>query len=156
MDQLTFDTDHRIRTMSVVLVGIILSALALSLYLLIARIVPNLFRIPADLPLLTLSNLMLATIPAVLGNTLGFYLAYRSPHPHALRKFLIPAALFFVLFMLPHIWTLFTGGTLSAFALATLINTVPVGLAVSVFLSLRPKRTQTQNKRLVFNKSPQA
>ena len=156
MNQLTFDTNHRIRTMSVVLIGIVLSALALSLNLLIARLAPNLFGIPADLPLLTLNTLMLATIPAVLGNTLGFYLAYRSPHPHALRKFLIPAALFFVLFMLPHIWTLFTGGTLSAFALATLINTVPVGLAVSVFLNLRPKRAQTQNKRLVFDKSPQA
>ena len=35
--------------------------------------------------------------------------------------------------------TLFMGGTLSAFALATLISTIPVGLAISVLLNLRPK-----------------
>ncbi|BDP43932.1 hypothetical protein DAETH_39010 (plasmid) [Deinococcus aetherius] len=86
----------------------------------------------------TPGKLMLATLPAVLGNTLGFYLSYRAPHLRALSKFLLPAAAFFVLFMLPALWALLMGSGLGAFAAAALINIVPVAIAVPILLGLRP------------------
>jgi len=77
----------------------------------------------------------------VLGNTLGFYMSYRSYDPQALVKFLAPAAGFFVLFMIPPAWTLILGGgTLGTFATSAVLNIVPVSLGVAALLALRPKR----------------
>ena len=143
MNHLTFSPIGEIRTSSVILLCVLLSGLALSLNLLIAGVAPGVFGVANDHPVLSLNKLMLASIPAVLGNTLGFYLSYRSPGPRALVKFLVPAALFFVLFMSAPTWLLFTGGTPAAFALTALLNAAPVILAVSIFLSLRPHYTQT-------------
>ena len=138
MNRLTFDQTGNIRAPSVVLLGFVLSGLALSLNVLLAGVAPTAFGVPSDLSVLGLNRLMWATIPAVLGNALGFYLAYRAPHPRALRKFLVPAAAFYGLFMIPHLWALLAGGTLGAFGVGALISTVPVALAVPVFLGLRP------------------
>jgi hypothetical protein len=81
---------------------------------------------------------LLASVPAVLGNTLGFYLSYRVYHPRALAKFLAPAAGFFVAFTIPPVWGLLAGGTFAAFAAASVLNIVPVAIAVTALLILRP------------------
>lgn len=140
MNSVMFGETGRLRTSSVLLAGLALSALALTVNTQVAAAAPAVLGAPNDLPPLSPARLMLATLPAVLGNTLGFFLAYRSPHPRALLKFLVPAALFFVLFMLPALWALLTGGSLAAFAVATVINVVPVAVAVPVLLSLRPSQ----------------
>ena len=80
----------------------------------------------------------MASVPAVLGNTYGLYMSYRSYDPRALVKFLSPAAGFSVAFMIPPVWGLIAGGNLAAFAVAALLNIVPVAVAVSVLLGLRP------------------
>ena len=147
MNRLTFNPTGSIRVPSVILLGFVLSAMALTLNVLLAGVAPAAFGVPNDLPVLELNRLMWATIPAVLGNTLGFYLAYRSIRLHALRKFLEPAALFYALFMIPPIYALLGGGTLAAFTVAALINTVPVALAVPVFLSLRPGHARQPQAR---------
>ena len=82
--------------------------------------------------------MLLASVPAVLGNTLGFYMSYRSYGPRADLKFLAPAAGFFVAFMAVPVWGLLAGGTTTAFAVASILNVVPVAIAVPALLALRP------------------
>ncbi len=53
-------------------------------------------------------------------------------------KFLAPAAGFSVAFMIPTVWGLIAGGNLATFAVAALLNIVPVVVAVSVLLGLLP------------------
>lgn len=96
------------------------------------------FGAPGEVPAFGLGKILLASVPAVLGNTLGFYMSYRSYHPRALVKFLAPAAGIFTAFMIPPVWELLAGGNLATFAVASLLNVVPVALAVPVLLGLRP------------------
>jgi hypothetical protein len=65
-------------------------------------------------------------------------MSYRHYDPRALVKFLAPAAGFFLLFMVPPVWGLLPGGTFATFAVASLLNIVPVAIAVPALLSLRP------------------
>ena len=80
----------------------------------------------------------LATVPAVLGDALGFYMSYRRYDPRALVKFLAPAAGFYVAFMSIPVWGLLSGGTFTAFAVGAILNTVAVAIAVPSLLALRP------------------
>jgi uncharacterized membrane protein len=83
-------------------------------------------------------KVVLATVPAVLGNILGFYMSYRKYDPRALVKFLAPAAGFYAAFMSIPVWGLLSGGTLTAFAVGAALNTVAVAIAVPALLALRP------------------
>src|ERR687893_1808803 len=83
-------------------------------------------------------KVVLATVPAVLGNILGFYLSSRRYDPRALVKFLAPAAGFYVAFMSIPVWGLLSGGTFTAFAVGAILNTVAVAVAVPALLALRP------------------
>ena len=65
-------------------------------------------------------------------------MSYRRDDPRALVKFLAPAAGFFVAFMIPPVWGLLAGGTFATFAVAATLNVVPVAIALSVLLGLRP------------------
>jgi hypothetical protein len=138
MHRITFSKGGDIRPAAVALVGLALSAIAVALDMLVATTAPSFFGTPGEVPAFGLGKVLLASIPAVLGNTLGFYMSYRSYHPRALLKFLVPAAGFFLLFMIPPMWGLLAGGTFAAFAVASLLNVVPVAIAVPALLSLRP------------------
>jgi hypothetical protein len=138
MNRITFSKGGEIRPVAVVLVGLVLSAIALALDMLIVNAGPSFFGTPGEVPAFGFGKVLLASVPAVLGNTLGFYLSYRAYHPRALVKFIAPAAGFFVAFMIPPVWGLLVGGTVAAFAVASLLNVVPVAIAVPVLLSLRP------------------
>lgn len=138
MNRITFSRDGEIRPAAVVMVGLVLSAIAFALDMLIANAAPLAFGAPGEVPEFGIGKVLLASVPAVLGNTLGFYTSYRSYSPRALVKFLVPAAGFFVAFMIPPVWGLLAGGTFAAFAVAATLNVVPVAIAVSVLLGLRP------------------
>jgi hypothetical protein len=138
MNRITFSPEGEIRPAAVVLVGLVLSAIALALDMLIANAAPSVFGAPGEVPEFGLGKVLLASIPAVLGNILGFYMSYRAYHPRALVKFIAPAAGFFAAFMIPPAWGLLAGGTFAAFAVASVLNVVPVAMAVSVLLGLRP------------------
>jgi len=138
MNSITFDPEGRIRPAAVVLVGLVLSAVAFAIDSLIANAVPSVFGAPGGVPGLGLATVLMMSAPAVLGNTLGFYISYRRYDPRALVKFLAPATGFFVAFMTPHVWALLTGGTFAAFALAATLSIVPVAIAVPALLALRP------------------
>lgn len=138
MNHVTFNSEGEIRPAAVVGVGLALSAVALGLDLGIAGAAPAALGSPGDAPALGFVKVLLSSVPAVLGNTLGFYLSYRSPHPRALRKFLAPAAGFYLAFMVPPVWALVAGGEPATFAVAAVLNTVPVALAVPALLVLRP------------------
>ncbi len=138
MDRITFSKGGDIRPAAVVLVGLALSAIALMLDMLVATAAPSVFGALGEIPAFGLGKVLMASVPAVLGNTLGFYMSYRSYHPRALVKFLAPAAAFFLAFMIPPVWGLLAGGTVASFAVASLLNIVPVAIAVPALLSLRP------------------
>ena len=138
MNRITFSREGDIRPATVVLVGLTLSAIAFALDALIASAAPAAFGAPGEVPAFGLGKVLLASVPAVLGNTLGFYMSFRRYDPRALVKFLAPAAGFFVAFMIPPIWGLLAGGTFTAFAVASILNTVPVAIAVPTLLGLRP------------------
>ncbi len=137
MDRITFNESGDIRGAAVVLVGLTLSAIALALDVLISTVGPSIVGAPGEVPAFGLGKVLLASVPAVLGNTYGFYMSYRAHNPKALLKFLAPAAGFSVAFMIPPVWGLIAGGNLATFAVA-LLNVVPVVLAVAVLLGLRP------------------
>lgn len=139
MNRITFSKGGDVRPAAVVLVGLVLSAIALALDMLIATVTPAALGTPGEVSAFGLTQVLLASVPAVLGNTLGFYMSYRSYDPRALLKFLAPAAAFFLAFMIPPVWGLLTGGTIATFAVASLLNIVPVAIAVPVLLSLRPQ-----------------
>ncbi len=138
MSSITFGPEGRIRPAAVVRVGLVLSAVAFAIDALIASAAPSAFGAPGEVPGLGLATVLMMSAPAVLGNTLGFYMSYRRYVPRALVTFLAPAAGFFVAFMTPHVWALLTGGTLAAFALAATLSIVPVAIAVPTLLALRP------------------
>ncbi len=140
MNRIVFGKEGEIRPAAVVLAGLILSTIAFALDWMIVRNAPAIFGSLGEVHEFGVGKALLASFPAVLGNTLGFYLSYRRPDPRALAKFLAPAAGFFVLFMIPPAWTLLLGGgTAATFATSTVLNIVPVSLAVAAFLALRPR-----------------
>lgn len=136
MDRITFNESGDIRGAAVVLVGLTLSAIALALDVLISTVGPSIVGAPGEVPAFGLGKVLLASVPAVLGNAYGFYMSYRAHDPKALLKFLAPVAGFSVAFMIPPVWGLIAGGNLATFAVA-LLNVVPVVLAVAVLLGLR-------------------
>jgi hypothetical protein len=138
MNRITFSREDEIRPAAVVLVGLVLSAIAFALDMLIATAAPSAIGAPGEAPALGLITLLMISVPAVLGNTLGFYMSYRRYDPRALVKFLAPAAGIFVAFMIPHVWGLLAGGTFAAFAVAAILSIVPYAIAVTTLLALRP------------------
>jgi uncharacterized membrane protein len=140
MNRITFNQEGEIRPTAVVLVGLVLSAVAFAINTLIANAAPAAFGAPGEVSQFGTVQVVLATVPAVLGNALGFYMSYRRYDKRALVKFLAPAAGFFVAFMSIPVWGLLAGGTFSAFAVASILNVVAVAVAVPALLALRPGR----------------
>jgi hypothetical protein len=138
MNRITFNESGEIRTVAVVLVGLTLSVIAFALDMLIAAAGPSAFGTTGEVPAFGFGKVLMASVPAVLGNAYGFYSSYRSYDPRALLKFLAPAAGFFLAFMIPPVWGLLAGGNLATFTIASLLNIVPIALAVAVLLGLRP------------------
>ncbi len=141
MNRITFSQEGEIRPDAVVLVGLVLSAIAFALDMLIATAAPSAIGVLSEVPTLGLVAVLMMSVPAVLGNTLGFYMSYRRYDPRADLKFLVPAAGFYMAFMVPHVWGLLAGGTFAAFAafaVAAILNAVPVAIAVTTLLALRP------------------
>ena len=144
MNRIAFSQDGGIRPATVVLVGLMLSTIAFALNLMIVRNASAVFGSLGEVHGFGIGKALLASVPAVLGNTLGFYMSYRAYDPRALAKFLAPAAGFFVLFTVPPAWTLLLGGgTLATFATSSVLNIVPVVIAVTALLALRPDRPAT-------------
>lgn len=138
MDRIVFSREGGIRPAAVIGVGLILSAIAFAVNTLIANAAPPAFGAPDEVSLFGPVKVMLATVPAVLGNTLGFYMSYRRYDPRALVKFLGPAAGFYVAFISIPVLGLISGGTLTAFVVGIILNTVAVAVAVPALLALRP------------------
>ena len=144
MNRIAFSKEGGIRPVAVVLVGLVLSAVAFALDWTIIRNASALFGSLGEVHEFGVGKALLASVPAALGNTLGFYLSYRAYDPRALAKFLAPAAGFFVLGMIPPAGTLLLGrDTLGTFATSAALSTVSVGLAVTALLALRPEREST-------------
>ena len=141
MNRIVFGREGGIRPVAVALVGLVLSAVAFGINTLIAGAIPPALGAPDEVALFGTVKVVLATLPAVLGNTLGFYMSYRSYDPRALVKFLAPAAGFFVAFMGLPVWGLNSGGTITAFTVASALNVVAVVVAVPALLALRPQTT---------------
>lgn len=137
MNRILFGREGEIRPASVVGVGLVLSALAFAVNTLIAGAAPPAFGAPEEVSRFGFVKVVLATVPAVLGNTLGFYMSYRRYDPRALVMFLAPAAGFYVAFMSIPVWGLLSGGTFTAFAVGTILNTAAVAIAVPALLALR-------------------
>lgn len=141
MNRIMFSKEGGIRPAAVIVAGLVLSAIAFALDLMIIRNASAIFGSLGEVHEFGIGKALLASFPAVLGNTLGFYMSYRSHDPRALVKFLAPAAGFFVLFMIPPVWTLILGGgTLGTFATSSVLNIVPVSVGVAALLALRPER----------------
>ena len=138
MDRIMFGEEGEIRPVAVVGVGLILSAVAFAVNVLIVNAAPPALGAPGEVSQFGFLKVALATVPAVLGNALGFYMSYRKYDPRALLKFLVPAAGFYAAFMAVPVWGLISGGTLTAFAVGAIINTVAVAIAVPALLALRP------------------
>jgi len=139
MNRIVFSKGGEIPPDAVVLVGLVLSTIAFALDWMIVRNAPAIFGSLGEVHEFGIGKALVASFPAVLGNTLGFYLSYRSYDPRALVKFLAPAARFFAAFMIPPAWTLLLGwGAVATFATSSVVNIVPVSLAVAAFLALRP------------------
>jgi hypothetical protein len=138
MNRITFSLEGKIRLTAVVLVGLILSAVAFALDMLIATTAPSAFGAPGEVAALGFATVLGMSVPAVLGNTMGFYYSYRRYDPRADLKFLAPAAGFYLAFMVPHVWGLLAGGTFANFAVAAVLATLPVTIGVTTLLSLRP------------------
>ena len=139
MNRIAFNEDGRIRPAAVVVVGLVLSAIAFAVNTLIANTAPGAFGAPDEVFQFGTVKVLLASAPAVLGNTLGFYMSYRRYDPRADLKFLAPAAGFFVAFMAIPVYGLVAGGTVTAFAVAATLNVVAVAIAIPVLLALRPE-----------------
>lgn len=139
MDRIVFSREGGIRPAAVVGVGLLLSAIAFAVNMLIANVAPPAFGVPGEVSQFGFAKVLMATVPAVLGNALGFYMSYRRYDPRALLKFLAPAAGFYAAFMSIPVWGLISGGTLTAFAVGAIINTVAVAIAVPALLALRPE-----------------
>jgi len=132
MNRIAFNREGEIRPASVVIIGLVLSTIAFALEWMIIRDAQAIFGSLGEVYGFGIGT-------ALLGNPLGFYMSYRGHDPRADLKFLAPAAGFFVLFMIPPAWTLpLGGGTLATFATSSVLNMIPVGLAVATFLALRP------------------
>ncbi len=138
MNCIVFSWEGEIRPAAVVGVGLLLSAIAFAVNALIANAAPSAFGAPEEISQFGFAKVALATVPAVLGNALGFYMSYRRYDPRALVKFLAPAAGFYVAFMSIPAWGLISGGTFTAFAVGASLNTVAVTIAVPALLALRP------------------
>ncbi len=139
MNRIMFSEEGGIRPVAVVVVGLVLSAVAFAINMLIANTAPGALGVPGEVSQFGAVKVVLATVPAVLGNTLGFYMSYRRYDPRADLKFLAPAAGFFVAFMGLPVWGLISGGTITAFAVASTLNIVAVAVAVPALLALRPR-----------------
>ena len=139
MSRIVFSQEGEIRPAAVVGVGLLLSAIAFAVNARIAGAAPAAFGAPEELSQFGFVKVVLATGPAVLGNTLGFYMSYRRHDPWALVKFLAPAAGFYAAFMSIPVWGLISGGTFTAFAVGAILNTVAVAVAVPALLALRPQ-----------------
>ena len=137
MNRITFSPEGKIRPAAVVLVGLVLSAVAFALDMLIATTAPSFIGAPGEIAALGFTTVLTMSVPAVVGNSVGFYMSYRRYDPRALVKFLAPAAGFYVAFTIPPVWGLLAGGTFAAFAAASVLNIVPVAIAVTALLSLR-------------------
>ena len=140
MNRITFSPEGKIQLTAVVLVGLVLSAAAFALDMLIATTAPSFIGAPGEVATLGFATVLGMSVPAVLGNTMGFYYSYRRYDPWADLKFLAPAAGFYVAFMVPHVWGLLAGGTFATFAVAAALTTLPVTIGVTTLLSLRPGR----------------
>ncbi len=138
MNYIVFGRKGEIRPAGVVLVGLVLSAIAFAINALIANVVPPALGATDEVGQFGFVKVSLATIPAVLGNTLGFYISYRRYDPRAVVKFLAPAAGFYLAFMAIPLWGLISGGTLTAFAVGAILNTIAIAVAVPALLVLRP------------------
>ncbi|QIN83497.1 hypothetical protein GBA63_13290 [Rubrobacter tropicus] len=139
MNRIVFSREGGIRPAAVVGVGLLLSAIAFAVNTLIAGVAPPAFGAPGEVSQFGFVKVLMATVPAVLGNTLGFYMSYRKYDPRALVKFLAPAAGFYVAFMAIPVLGLISGGTFTAFAVGATLNTVAVAVAVPALLALRPQ-----------------
>lgn len=117
--------------------GLVLTAVAFTINILIAGAAPPTFWAPEEISQFGFVKMVLATVPTVLGNTLGFYMSYRQYYPRALVRFLVPAAGFYVAFMSIPVWGLISGGILTAFAVGAILNTVAVAIVVPALLALR-------------------
>jgi hypothetical protein len=138
MNRITFSLEGKIRLAAVVLVGLILSAVAFALDMLIATTAPSFIGAPGEVATRGFATVLGMSAPAVLGNTIGFYYSYRRHDPRADLKFLAPAAGFYLAFMVPHVWGLLAGGTFANFAMSAALTTLPVSIGVTALLSLRP------------------
>ena len=138
MNRITFNQEGRLRPAAMIGVGLVLSAVALAINTLIANAAPPALGVPDEVAQFGFVKVLMATVPAVLGNALGFYMSYRKYDPRALVKFLAPAAGFFVAFMSIPFYGLLAGGTFTAFAVASALNVVAVAVAVPALLALRP------------------
>jgi hypothetical protein len=136
MNRILFSGGGEIRPAAVVAVGLVLSAVAFGINMLIANAAPPALGVPGEASQFGTVKVVLATVPAVLGNVLGFYMSYRKYDPRALVKFLAPAAGFYAAFMSIPVWGLLSGGTFTAFAVGAILNTVAI--AVPALLALRP------------------
>ena len=144
MNRITFSREGEIRPGAVVLVGFVLSTIAFALDWMIVRNASMVFGSLGEVYEFGTDKALLASFPAVLGNTLGFYMSYRAYDPRALAKFLAPAAGFFVAFMIPPTWTLLLGGgTAATFATSAVLNIVPLAIAVPALLALRADQPAT-------------
>jgi hypothetical protein len=138
MNGITFSPEGKIRPAAVVLVGLVLSAVAFALDMVVATAAPSAFGAPGEVAALGFATVLGMSVPAVLGNTVGFYYSYRRYDPRALVKFLAPGAGFYVAFMVPHVWGLLAGGTFANFGVAAALTTLPVTIGVTTLLALRP------------------
>ena len=144
MNRITFSQEGGIRLSAVIVVGLVLTALAFTLDWMIVRNAQAIFGSLGEVHQFGVGKALLASVPAVLGNTLGFYMSYRRYDKRALAKFLLPGAGFFVAFMIPPAWTLILGGgTAATFATSAVLNVIPVAIAVTALLALRPDRPAT-------------
>lgn len=141
MNRVVFSRGGGIRPAAVVGVGMILSAIAFAINMLIANAAPPAFGALGEVSRFGFVKVALATVPAVLGNVLGFYMSYRKYDPRALVKFLAPAAGFYAAFMAIPAWGLISGDTLTAFAVGAIINAVAVAVAIAVPPPVRPATT---------------
>ena len=139
MNRITFSPEGKIRLAAMVLVGLVLSAVAFALDMLIATTAPSAVGAPGEVAALGFATVLGMSVPAVLGNAVGFYYSYRRYDPRADLKFLAPAAGFYVAFMVPHVWGLLAGGTFANFAVAVVLTTLPVTIGVTTLLALRPE-----------------
>lgn len=138
MNRITFSPEGKIRPAAVALVGLALSAVAFALDMLIATTAPSFIGAPGEVAALGFATVLLMSVPWGLGNSLGFYIAYRRYDPRALVKFLAVVAGIYVAFMILPVWGLLAGGTFANFAVAAVLTTLPVIISVTMLLALRP------------------